>query len=164
MESITALLIKELLAEAEITRKMLSRIPNEKFGWRPHEKSMTIKSLATHIAELPAWITMAIKTDGLDFEENPYAPQDIDDTNNLLVHFEESLASGIQSLKEVNIETLDKDWILKSGKTILSKSSKYETIRMSFAQIIHHRAQMGVYLRLLNIPIPGSYGPSADEE
>src|SRR5690606_9302214 len=111
----TALLIKELLAEAEITRKMLSRIPNEKFGWRPHEKSMTIKSLATHIAELPAWITMAIKTDGLDFEENPYAPQDINDTSNLLVHFEESLASGIQSLKEVNIETLDKDWILKSG-------------------------------------------------
>lgn len=164
MESIINLFKKELLAEAETTRKMLSRIPHDKFGWKPHEKSMTVKSLATHIAELPAWITMAIKTDGLDFEKHPYSPLDINDTNKLLTHFEESLASGLQSLEHIDLETLDKEWILSSGDIILSKSSKYETIRMSFSQIVHHRAQLGVYLRLLNIPIPGSYGPSADEE
>jgi len=155
--------LKELEQEALTTRKMLQRVPTDKFEWQPHEKSMTIKRLATHIAELPTWITMAIKTDELDFADNPYQPADVNTTEELLAYFESSLADGRSELKEENESLLDKDWTLRNGQQIYSVEPKADVIRMSINQIIHHRAQLGVFLRLLNIPIPGSFGPSADE-
>lgn len=155
--------LKELEQEALTTRKMLQRVPTDKFAWQPHEKSMTIKRLATHIAELPTWITMAIKTDELDFADNPYQPADVNTTEELLAYFESSLADGRSELKEENESLLDKDWTLRNGQQIYSVEPKADVIRMSINQIIHHRAQLGVFLRLLNIPIPGSFGPSADE-
>jgi len=155
--------LKELEQEALTTRKMLQRVPTDKFAWQPHEKSMTIKRLATHIAELPTWITMAIKTDELDFADNPYQPTDVNTTEELLAYFESSLADGRSELKEENESLLDKDWTLRNGQQIYSVEPKADVIRMSINQIIHHRAQLGVFLRLLNIPIPGSFGPSADE-
>lgn len=155
--------LKELEQEALTTRKMLQRVPTDKFSWQPHKKSMTAKQLATHIAELPGWVTMAIKTDGLDFAENPYKPVDVNTTEELLAYFEKSLADGKSELKEENEQLLDKDWTLRNGQQIYSVEPKADVIRMSINQIIHHRAQLGVYLRLLDIPIPGSFGPSADE-
>jgi len=155
--------LKELEQEALTTRKMLQRVPTDKFSWQPHKKSMTAKQLATHIAELPGWVTMAIKTDGLDFAENPYKPVDVNTTEELLAYFEKSLADGRSELKEENEHLLDKDWTLRNGQQIYSVEPKADVIRMSINQIIHHRAQLGVYLRLLDIPIPGSFGPSADE-
>jgi len=154
---------KELEQEAQTTRKMLERVPNDKYDWQPHPKSMTIKRLATHIAELPGWVTMALTTDELDFANNPYQPVNINNTNELLAYFEESLANGRASLAQATEEPLTQPWTLRNGDEIYSTSPKHEVIRMAFSQIIHHRAQLGVYLRLLNIPIPGSYGPSADE-
>lgn len=155
--------MKEMDQEAQTTRKMLGRVPDDKFGWKPHEKSMTIKSLATHIAELPSWVSMALTTDELDFASNPYQPVDVNTTAELLAHFERSLADGKAHLESANEEQLNDQWTLREGDRIYSTSSKLEVIRMAFSQIVHHRAQLGVYLRLLNIPIPGSYGPSADE-
>ncbi|WEK19722.1 MAG: DinB family protein [Candidatus Pedobacter colombiensis] len=155
--------LKELEQEALTTRKMLERIPTDKFDWQPHPKSMSIKKLATHIAELPTWITMAITTDGLDFANNPYTPEDINSTEELLAYFERSLADGRTELKPENEAVLDKIWTLREGEQIYTAEPKADIIRMTINQIIHHRAQLGVYLRLLNIPIPGSYGPSADE-
>lgn len=155
--------LKELNEEAITTRKMLERIPTDKFDWQPHPKSMTIKRLATHIAELPAWIPMALTTDELDFENNPYQQEDLKTTEELLAYFEKSLQSGRSLLKEEHEAVLDKNWTLRSGQQVLSATPKADVIRMSLNQIVHHRAQMGVYLRLLNIPIPASYGPSADE-
>lgn len=153
----------ELEQEAQTTRKMLERVPNDKYDWQPHPKSMTIKRLATHIAELPSWVTMAFNTDELDFANNPYQPVNINNTNELLAYFEQSLADGRNSLAQATEAPLAQPWTLRNGDEIYSTSPKYEVIRMAFSQIIHHRAQLGVYLRLLNIPIPGSYGPSADE-
>jgi len=155
--------LKELEQEALTTRKMLQRVPTDKFSWQPHPKSMTIKRLATHIAELPTWITMAIKTDELDFADNPYQPTDVNTTEELLYYFESSLADGRSELKEENESLLDKDWTLRNGQQIYSVEPKADVIRMSINQIIHHRAQLGVFLRLLDIPIPGSFGPSADD-
>ncbi|ATP57921.1 damage-inducible protein DinB [Pedobacter ginsengisoli] len=155
--------LKELEQEALTTRKMLQRVPTDKFSWQPHPKSMTIKRLATHIAELPTWITMAIKTDELDFADNPYQPTDVNTTEELLAYFESSLADGRSELKEENENLLDKDWTLRNGQQIYSVEPKADVIRMSINQIIHHRAQLGVFLRLLDIPIPGSFGPSADD-
>jgi uncharacterized damage-inducible protein DinB len=162
MELIT-LLQKEMEQEAATTRKMLSRVPADKFDWQPHPKSMTLKRLATHVAELPGWVDMAINTDELDFENNPYVPQDVKTTDDLVAFFDGELAKGRKALAEADINNFTKEWILRSGDQVYSRDTKYEVIRMAHSQVIHHRAQLGVYLRLLNVAIPGSYGPSADD-
>lgn len=154
---------KELEQEAVTTRKMLERIPDDKLNWQPHPKSMTIKRLATHIAELPTWIGMTLETDELDFSNNPYTPADVNTTAELLAYFDKSLEDGRKHIAMGRDEQLSEPWTLRDGDTIYDTSPKLSVLRMSFNQIVHHRAQLGVYLRLLNIPIPGSYGPSADE-
>lgn len=154
---------KELENEAVITRKMLSIVPNDKYDWRPHPKSMPISQLTTHIAELPTWIGMVLNTAELDFAVNAYNPKKISDTNTLVDYFETCLKDGREALAAGKEETLAESWTLRNGEQIYSTDSKLDVIRMVFNQITHHRAQLGVYLRLLDIPIPGSYGPSADE-
>lgn len=156
--------LNEVEQEAQTTRKMLERVPNDKYDWQPHPKSMTVRRLATHIAELPGWITMALTTDELDFANNPYKPEEIDNTADLLAFFEKNFASGIEHLKATNEEVLKQNWTLRNGADIYMTNTKADVVRVSISQIIHHRAQLGVFLRLLNIPIPGSYGPSADEQ
>jgi uncharacterized damage-inducible protein DinB len=157
------ILLKEFEAEALTTRNMLSRIPDDKYDWQPHPKSMNIRTLATHIAELPTWVSMALTTEELDFATAPYNPATINNTKDLLVLLEKSLAEGRTELVPSNETKLTDNWTLRSGDTIYSVQTKHETIRHAFCQIVHHRAQLGMYLRLLNVPIPGSYGPSADE-
>lgn len=154
---------QQLEQEANTTRKMLSRIPADQFGWKPHEKSMEMKRLAIHIAELPTWITMALNTDELDFAKSEYKQPPLQTTEELMDYFEKCLVDGRESLKKGNEKDLDKPWTLRNGEQVYSVSPKRDVLRMALSQIIHHRAQMGVYLRLLNIPIPGSYGPSADD-
>lgn len=161
--SIITKLIKELEEEAQITRKMLNLVPEEKYEWQPHERSMKLSRLASHIAELPGWIAMALTTDELDFQNNPYTYPPVNNNADLLEFFEESLQKATAALHNTNEAILEKVWILRSGEQIFSKSSKYEVVRMALAQQIHHRAQLGVFLRLLEVPIPGSYGPSADD-
>ncbi len=161
--NIIELLLKELNEEAQTTRKMLERIPNDKFDWQPHPKSMTIRRLASHIADLPNWIAMAINTSELDFTGNDWKEEVVDNTEALLAYNERSLTNGRTQLEQVTEEQLLPQWTLRNGEHILGVWTKYEVVRMSFSQIVHHRAQLGVYLRLLNIPIPGSYGPSADD-
>jgi len=158
-----ALIQKELENEALTTRKMLALVPAEKFDWKPHPKSMLMMNLATHIAELPTWISMVLNTDELDFAANEYKPSIVKDNAELLALFEKSLEDARAQLAVGKEDTLADEWILRMGEKILSKGSKYDMIRHALSQIIHHRAQLGVYLRLLDIPIPGSYGPSADE-
>ncbi|TMI68990.1 MAG: DinB family protein [Bacteroidetes bacterium] len=156
-------LLKEMDNEAKTTRKMLERIPDDKYSWKPHQKSMSIQQLATHIAELPSWVSMVLTTSELDFAANPYEPKTISKTADLLEHFEKSLSDGRSYLSKATEKDLEPEWTLRNGKEIYSANPKGEVIRMTYCQIVHHRAQLGVYLRLLNIPIPGSYGPSADE-
>ena len=161
--SMIQMLLKEMDNEAKTTCKMLERVPDDKYDWKPHEKSMTIRQLATHIAELPTWVSMVLTTSELDFATSPYQPKNIANTKDLLRYFEESLADGRTHLFKATEKDLEPDWTLRNGKEIYSVNSKAEVIRMAYCQIVHHRAQLGVYLRLLNVPIPGSYGPSADE-
>ena len=142
---------------------MLALVPAEKFDWMPHPKSMPMMNLATHIAELPTWIGMALNTDELDFAANEYKPIIVKTNAGLMELFEKSLKDARTQLNNGKEDTLGKTWTLRSGEHILSTGSKADIIRISLSQIIHHRAQLGVYLRLLDIPIPGSYGPSADD-
>ncbi len=155
--------LKEMVAESKTTRKMLSIIPDDKYLWQPHEKSMTIQQLATHIAELPTWVPMVLTSSELDFATMDYTPKNITVTSDLMELFEKSLQEGKAALEVAKEEQLVDPWTLRNGEQIYSTEPKGDVIRMSFSQIIHHRAQLGVFLRLLNIPIPGSYGPSADE-
>jgi len=161
--NIIELLLKEIEGEANITRKMLAIVPQDKYDWKPHPKSMSIKQLVTHIAELPGWITLAVTTDELDFAKNEYKPEDINDNAALMELFERSYADGRKHLVETTEAILAEPWVLRNGDAIFLQQTKYDTVRVSVAQTIHHRAQLGVFLRLLDIPIPGSYGPSADE-
>ncbi|KAA5534934.1 DinB family protein [Taibaiella lutea] len=154
---------KELQQESAITRKMLERIPDDKYDWKPHEKSMSIRQLSTHIAELPTWMPMVLNTEELDFATAPYEPKQIDNTADLMKYFEQSLQEGLAGLVPENEEKVNEMWVLRNGNDIYSKTTKAEFLRITMNQITHHRAQMGVFLRLLDIPIPGSYGPSADD-
>ena len=156
-------LLKEMEAEAATTRKMLALVPTEKLTWKPHEKSMSLQNLAVHITELPSWVSLALTTTGIDFAAMDYKPRVVNDAAELLPMFEQSFASGQEALKNAKEADLEPSWTMRSGDKIHAVMNKYEVIRHSFAQTSHHRAQLGVYLRLLNIPIPGSYGPSADD-
>ena len=155
---------KELEHEKIGTRKMLALVPADKFDWAPHEKSMKLKDLAIHLADLPTWITLAINTDELDFAVSPYNPRICNNAEELLAYFDENIKEASGLLSSSSDEILEQTWTLKNGEIVYMQLTKLETIRHSFCQLVHHRAQLGVYLRLLNIPIPGVYGPSADEQ
>lgn len=161
---IVQLLSKELEQEAQTTRKMLQRVPDDKWDWKPHEKSMSLKMLSVHVAELASWIGLGINTEELDFAKNPYQQLPVQTNADLLEVFEKSLQEGKDALANAKESDLEPNWTLRSGDQIYMVITKYEMVRHALAQMIHHRAQLGVYLRLLNIPIPGSYGPSADEQ
>jgi len=154
----------QLLDESIATRKMLERVPSDKLDWQPHPKSMSMVRLATHVAELPNWIPMITDEDELDFSKGNYAPQPINSNKELMDYYEKNLKDGEAALERVSEAELDKPWTMRNGAEVYFTSPKKEVIRMAISQTIHHRAQLGVYLRLLNIPIPGPYGPSADEQ
>lgn len=157
------LLLKEMDREAETTRKMLERVPADKYDWKPHPKSMTLHQLATHLAELPSWVQLVLSTDELDLEKNPYEPKKVNSHSELMSFYDQALTGGRSQLAQSTDKDLEPMWTLRSGEAIYSVEQKAEVIRMVYCQNVHHRAQLGVYLRLLNIAIPGSYGPSADE-
>jgi uncharacterized damage-inducible protein DinB len=161
--SIIEILKKELAYEVSALRKMLERVPFEKADWKPHEKSMSMLSLSTHLAEIPGWIGMMLHTTELDFAKSPYVPAKVSSTADLLNLMEKSYKESVVAMENMSEEDLSKRWALKNDGHVLADMSKYESMRHSLNQITHHRAQLGVYLRLLNIPIPGTYGPSADE-
>ncbi len=153
----------QLNEEATITRKMLQKVPASQYDWQPHPKSMSLLRLATHVAEIPGWMQLAIDVDVLDFAKTNYQPEPFTDNQGLMDYFEARLAAGTAALQKVNDDILGNKWEMRNGDQLFFESTKGEVLRMSMSQLIHHRAQLGVFLRLLNIPIPGSYGPSADE-
>jgi uncharacterized damage-inducible protein DinB len=156
-------LTQEFEQEAITTRKMLSRVPDDKFDWKPHVKSMDIKTLSTHIADLPLWIDMAMTTDELDFAKAAYNPPSLNSTEELVDYLEKNLDIARTTLKNADPAKFEEPWILRTGDQIHVNTNRYGLIRIALSQTIHHRAQLGVDLRLLDVPIPGSYGPSADE-
>lgn len=155
---------KELEREALTTRKMLERVPGDKFDWKPHEKSMSLKQLSIHVAEIPSWFNLVLTTKEVDFNDGSWQPKDVPDTAGLLDFFERSLVEGRAALANANDDQLKETWTMRGGDQVYATDPKDEVMRGCFCQVVHHRAQLGVYLRLLNVPIPGSYGPSADDQ
>jgi uncharacterized damage-inducible protein DinB len=161
--------IKELLAEfkqeAASTRKILERVPDGKNDWAPHEKSMKLGRLATHVAEIPGWTYVTVSTDVLDFAAGDYKPNIYETSAERLKFFDEQVAKSIEILENMKDEDLEKSWTMRNGETVYFTVPKKVALRTwVFNHQVHHRAQLGVYLRLLDVPLPGIYGPSADEQ
>lgn len=163
MSKIIEMLLKEMDQEAETTRKMLAIVPVEKNDWKPHAKNMTLRELALHIPDMLGWVELVLKTDELDFVKTPYQLPEVYDNKGLLAFFEERYKAARMALSNATENDFEPDWTLREGEAIYHVESKWGWIRSCYCQVVHHRAQLGMYLRLLNIPIPGSYGPSADE-
>ena len=156
-------LLKEMDEEMATTRKFLALVPFDKLDWRPHPKSMTMQELALHIADLPSWAKLALTTEELDFATAPYEPTEVANNAALMDALESSYAAGKASLSAAKESDLLGPWVLRTGEKIHARMTKYEVIRLALQQTTHHRAQLGVYFRLLDIFVPGSYGPSADD-
>ena len=157
--------LNELHHEAASTRKMLERIPAEHFDYKPHVKSMTLKKLATHIADLPSWFPFTINADGLDLATMNFTPKDFASAQELVAQFDANVVLAEEALKDATNEKLMELWTLRMGEHIVFTMPKAATLRsMVMNHLVHHRAQLSVYLRMLDIPVPGMYGPSADEK
>ena len=156
--------IEELKQEAVSTKKMLERIPNDKFDWKPHEKSRTLGQLASHIADLPGFLNSVLTMDELDFAKGDYKPYETKTPEELMNLFKEKLDEVLQTLQNTSDEKMQANFTLRSGDYVIATLPRIIAFRsMALNHIIHHRGQLSVYLRLLNIPVPGMYGPSADE-
>ncbi len=153
----------ELILESEVTRRYLESVPFEKKDYKPAEKSETLGRLAIHLAEIMAWWSACIKKDKLDFID--FEPKDINSTAELLAYFDQLLEQAKNDLSEVKDEEFDKDWSMTYGEEVLFTLPKKQVARtFCMNHLVHHRAQLGVYLRMLDIPVPAVYGPSADDE
>lgn len=160
-----AALIGELKHESTNTRKMLERVPNDKLDWQPHEKSMKLERLATHIAELPIWFERIINSNEFDFATAVFNREPKESTEDIVKLFDERLANAVKALESASDENLNDPWTFRRGELIVFQLPKKVALRsMGFNHIYHHRGQLSVYLRLLDIPVPGMYGPSADEK
>ncbi|MEP6746547.1 MAG: DinB family protein [Bacteroidota bacterium] len=158
-------LIAELKTEAVNTRKMLEKIPEDKFAWKPHEKSMTIGRLAAHVAEIPIWVDRTVSADYFDFATAPMLRNTYENTAVLLKIFEEKQARAIVALQHASDEMLNERFEVRRGEEVVFAMPRKVLIRnFAFNHLIHHRGQLSVYLRLLDVPVPGMYGPSADEK
>lgn len=157
-------LLEEFQTESKKTKDLLSRVPFDQFGYKPHERSMALGQLAVHIVEMAGWTRITLNESELDFAKSPYTPSTVNSTDDLLQLHQQFCSDAIEVFKTTSEDVLHEDWTLRSGEHIIFTMSKYKCLRlMVFNHIVHHRAQLGVYLRLLNIPIPGMFGPSADE-
>lgn len=153
----------EFETEAKNTRKILGLVPEEKFGWRPHEKSMTLGRLAGHIAELTNWAMHAMQVDTLELTPSmkPFQPAT---RVELMKRFEENLEQARAAMADARDEQMSATWRLRRGGATLVEMPRGAVLRaVVMNHTIHHRGQLTVYLRLLDLPIPGMYGPSADE-
>lgn len=161
--TISDTLLPEFDMEMASTRKTLEQIPEDKFAWKPHEKSFTLQKLAVHVATLPAWLTTTVKNDFLDVAA-PFPKFPAENRKAILDLFDKSAAEARATLAATSDAELFKTWSLKNGDAVIFSMPKVAVIRsFMMNHLIHHRAQLGVYLRLNDVPVPGLYGPSADD-
>lgn len=157
-------LAQELQYESQSTRKMLERVPDN-FQWQPHDKSMTLGRLATHVAEIPQWTRAITTQDELDFAKSDYKPVTLASAAEMVEAFDKAVTDSIELLQNAADADLLRNWQLRNGEKVLMDMPKAVVIRsMVLNHLIHHRGQLSVYLRLNDVPLPSVYGPTADEQ
>ncbi len=155
--------LPEFDREFATLRTHLERIPDQP-DFQAHEKSMTLSKLAAHAAEVVTWVGVTLNTDELDFEAGEYTPAAMTTRDALLETFDANVAAARETLASASDEKMMGDWTMRSGDTIHATMPRMAVVRVwVLNHMIHHRAQLGVYLRLLGVPVPQSYGPTADE-
>jgi uncharacterized damage-inducible protein DinB len=159
------LLIEEFDHEAQTTRKHLERLPEEKLEWRPHEKSFTAGGLASHIVDCVSWAHSILNQDEIDVDPATYKFYQATSVADLLKTFDDKVTGCRRALAGVTDEAMLQIWRLKiRGKVQVQKPRMAALRDFTLSHLIHHRGQFSVYLRLLDVAVPGSYGPSADEQ
>jgi uncharacterized damage-inducible protein DinB len=157
-------LLPEFDHEMATTRKTLERIPEDKLSWAPHQKSMSLGRLAGHVAELPNFATMTMKTESIDLASGGYQPLTATSQKQVLDAFDKAATDARAAIAAANNEEMMQSWtLLYGGKTIFAMPRVAALRAMMMSHMIHHRGQLSVYLRLNNVPVPSIYGPSADE-
>ncbi len=165
--SISEALLPEFDHEMGNTRKMLECVPDANLGWKPHDKSMTLGRLAQHVSDIPTWVGHALEKESVDVAPPgapPYQPPPVTSLAQILESFEKNIVAARAAIAGAADNHLMKPWsLLMGGHTVFTMPRAAVLRSMVMSHLIHHRAQLGVYLRLNNIPIPGMYGPSADD-
>ncbi|HEX7176771.1 MAG TPA: DinB family protein [Pyrinomonadaceae bacterium] len=165
--SISQSLLPEFKQEMANTRKTLERVPDDKFDWKPHEKSTTMGDLATHLANILTWALHGLNKDSIDIAppgEAPLRAKPAATRDEVLETFDKNLADALAAIAAATDERLMQPWtLLHGGKTVFTLPRVAMLRGFVMNHTIHHRAQLGVYLRLNDIPVPSIYGPSADE-
>ena len=157
--------IAEIQQEAAATKRLLAIVPWEKGDYKPHEKSMTLKRLASHVAEISGWWKECLVQDELDFAKDSGKPKEHNSTKEMLAWHDELVQKAIAILQNTAEEESTKPWTMRQGEQIFFTLPKAVVVRTwCLNHLYHHRGQLTVYLRLLNIPLPGTYGPSADDQ
>ncbi|MCS6951329.1 MAG: DinB family protein [Bryobacterales bacterium] len=159
-------LLPEFDHEMQATRRTLERVPDDRLAWKPHEKSMTLGRLAQHLSEIPSWVEPTLNQDSLDLAPPRAIPQPPPATSvrELLEAFDQGVASARKAIAEASDEQMLRPWSLLVGGRVQFTLPRNRVLRyFVLNHLIHHRAQLGVYLRLNDIPVPAIYGPSADE-
>ena len=166
--AISAGMLPEFDMEMAGTRKTLERIPDDKFEFKPHAKSMTMRQLAVHVATVPSWMNLTLDQSAFDYAPvggEPYQPPVVNSHKDLLEIFDRDVAKARQGLAAATDAQMMENWsLLAGGKTIFTMPRIAVLRSMVMNHLIHHRAQLGVYLRLNDVPVPALYGPSADEQ
>jgi len=157
-------LLPEFDQEMASTRKMLERVPEEHLAFKPHEKSYSLLELAAHVANIPTWVGVTLTTTELDLDQ-PWDRREPTDRGEVLADFDAAVSGARPVLERTTADDMEVDWTLRSGGQVWFTQPRGAVFRsFVMSHLIHHRAQLGVYLRLLNVPVPGMYGPSADEQ
>jgi uncharacterized damage-inducible protein DinB len=163
--SIAEPLVAEIEHEARTTRRLLERLPEQHFGWKPHAKSMTLERLAGHIAEIPGWISTIVEKDEFDVATGGGHTPPVHKTRAEIIQlFDANVAKITEVLKRQTDQRMMAPWRLKKGGQVIFELPRAGMIRaMGMNHVVHHRGQLSVYLRLRDVPLPSIYGPTADE-
>ncbi len=164
MTSLERLVTGDLEHELATTRRLLERVPDEHFDWKPHEKSWTLARLAGHIARLPEWQTAILLQSELDLASVPPPSSPPKSRDEVVRTFDKHAVAAKEALQQTHESALVAPWTLRRGDDVIMTRPRAAFLRdMGISHMVHHRAQLGVYLRLLNVAVPPCYGPTADE-
>lgn len=164
MANIGQALAAELEKESAATRRILKRVPADRLDWQPHPKSMTLGQLALHLAGLPGAFAKMGRLEGLDASTVDFAHKQPESADQILTTLDASLAEAKEFFSDLDDETANAPWRLSLGEQEISTMPRHELVRsLMFNHAYHHRGQLSVYLRLLDVPVPATYGDSADE-
>lgn len=157
--------IEELVKECAATRRILERVPEDQFGWKPHDKSMGLGRLASHIAENPKWAAWVINDDVFAVGPDTYSPFLANDRDELLKTLDMNVIDARKALEGADVNALGNAWRMTWEGNIVIEAPRMEVLRSFLvSHLIHHRGQLTVYLRMLDVPLPQIYGPTADEQ